>query len=350
MTNHWQQLRRSRLTRRSLLRASARAGVGAAGLALVGCGGDDDDDQQAVAQSVQQQDQQQQAMQQQQQQQQAVQEQAQQQAMQDQQEQQVEQQAQQVEQQEQQEQEELDRSTAQQEAAVSEVDLDAELIVGYGSFPPTLDITTAGGGGGQGASNNLHFAALAAYNSGRVIQRTGGFGDWEFAEDLSSFRWKIKEGVTFHNGEPLNAEAVQFFFERILGRAEYNLDFQSQLRARAAWMGELTVIDEYTVDIAMDVPFVDAAEQSGGINFGMLPKQYIIENGDDHFANNPVGFGAYKFMSWVPDQEIRSERFEEFAFDHDAPFQYKAGWAKYMTGPLLPGGAVTSRCPGGRRD
>ena len=40
------------------------------------------------------------------------------------------------------------------------------LIVGYGSFPPTLDITTAGGGGGQGASNNLHFAALAAYNSG----------------------------------------------------------------------------------------------------------------------------------------------------------------------------------------
>ncbi len=336
MTNHWQQLRRSRLTRRSLLRASARAGVGAAGLALVGCGGDDDDDQQqAVAQSVQQQDQQQQAMQQQQQQQ-AMQDQAQQQAMQDQQEQQVEQQAQQVEQQEQQEQEELDRSTAQQEAAVSEVDLDAELVVGYGSFPPTLDITTAGGGGGQGASNNLHFAALAAYNSGRVIQRTGGFGDWEFAEDLSSFRWKIKEGVTFHNGEPLNAEAVQFFFERILGRAEYNLDFQSQLRARAAWMGELTVIDEYTVDIAMDVPFVDAAEQSGGINFGMLPKQYIIENGDDHFANNPVGFGAYKFMSWVPDQEIRSERFEEFAFDHDSPFQWKAGWAKYMTGRYFP--------------
>lgn len=63
--NYWSRMRRQRLSRRSLLRASARAGGGAAGLALVGCGDDDDDD----AQPVQQQDQQadQQAMQQQQQ-------------------------------------------------------------------------------------------------------------------------------------------------------------------------------------------------------------------------------------------------------------------------------------------
>ncbi len=336
MTRHWTNLRRSRLSRRSLLKASARAGVGAAGLALVGCGGDDDDDQQqAVAQVQQEQDQQQQAMQQQQQQQ-AMQQQAQQQAMQEQQEQQAEQQAQQVEQQEQAQQEELDRSTAQEEAEVSEVDLDAEIIVGYGSFPPTLDITTAGGGGGQGASNNLHFAALAAYNSGRVIQAEGGFGDWEFSDDLSSFIWRIKPGVTFHNGEPLNAESVQFYYERILGRAEYNPDFESSLRARAGWMGDISVVDEHTVSIAMDTPFVDAPEQSGGINFGLLPKQYIIDNGDDHFANNPIGCGAYQFMSWIPDQEIRSQRFENFAFPHDAPFQWKAGWAKYITGRYFP--------------
>ena len=43
--DRWQQLGQKRLTRRNLLRASARAGVGAAGLALVGCGDDDDDDE-----------------------------------------------------------------------------------------------------------------------------------------------------------------------------------------------------------------------------------------------------------------------------------------------------------------
>ena len=73
--NYWQRMRRTRMSRRALLQASGRAGVGAAGLALVGCGDDDDDDAQpaavAATQQQQQQDQpaQQQAMQQQQQQQ-----------------------------------------------------------------------------------------------------------------------------------------------------------------------------------------------------------------------------------------------------------------------------------------
>ncbi len=49
--NYWDRLQRRRVGRRTLLQASARAGVGAAGLALVGCG-DDDDDGGTVAQSV----------------------------------------------------------------------------------------------------------------------------------------------------------------------------------------------------------------------------------------------------------------------------------------------------------
>lgn len=64
-TNYWQRMRRNKMSRRALLRASGRAGVGAAGLALVGCGDDDDDSQPSVAQTAQQQQQQQQAMQQQ---------------------------------------------------------------------------------------------------------------------------------------------------------------------------------------------------------------------------------------------------------------------------------------------
>ncbi len=64
--NYWQRMRRRSMSRRSLLKASARAGVGAAGLALVGCGDDDDDDQAApaAAQAQQQQMQQQAAAQQ----------------------------------------------------------------------------------------------------------------------------------------------------------------------------------------------------------------------------------------------------------------------------------------------
>ena len=95
--NYWQRMRRTRMSRRAILRASGRAGVGAAGLALVGCGDDDDDGQQAVAQTQQQQQQAQQPVAQQQ----VQQQQAQQQSVQQQQtEQDAEQQAQQQVQQE----------------------------------------------------------------------------------------------------------------------------------------------------------------------------------------------------------------------------------------------------------
>ena len=110
--NYWQRMERSRMSRRALLRASGRAGVGAAGLALVGCGGDDDDD--SVSQVAQQQRQQQQATQQQdqaQQQQQAMQQQADQ-------DQDADQAAQQADQQEQ---SAADAQDQQQQAAVSNV-------------------------------------------------------------------------------------------------------------------------------------------------------------------------------------------------------------------------------------
>ena len=111
--NYWQRMKRQQMSRRALLRASGRAGVGAAGLALVGCGDDDDDGQQAVAQQQAQQQQQQQAMQQQDQQQQAQPQAAQQQAQQ----QQAEQAAQQAEQQEDQQQAVAQAQQQQQQAA-----------------------------------------------------------------------------------------------------------------------------------------------------------------------------------------------------------------------------------------
>ena len=110
--NYWQRMSRRQMSRRALLGASARAGVGATGLALVGCGDDDDDGAQTVAQQQAQQQQSRQAAQQAQQQQQA-QPQAQQQA----QEQSADQQAQQADQQEQTVAEAQDQQQQQQTAA-----------------------------------------------------------------------------------------------------------------------------------------------------------------------------------------------------------------------------------------
>ena len=159
---YWYRLRHRKISRRTMLGASAKAGVGAAGIALVGCGGDDDDDDDAAPAAAAA----------------PAEEQA-----------QAEEQA--MDEDEAEEQAEAEAAAAdedeemEEEAApmAGEVDFEAELIVGYGSFPPTLDVMTAAGQGGQGASNNNHFNQAFAYNTGRVLQPSGGFGNYEFTDD-----------------------------------------------------------------------------------------------------------------------------------------------------------------------
>ena len=40
---------------------------------------------------------------------------------------------------------------------------------------------------------------------------------WELLDNNSRIRFKLRAGVTFHNGEPFNAEAVKYTFDRLLG-------------------------------------------------------------------------------------------------------------------------------------
>ncbi|MFP3757840.1 ABC transporter substrate-binding protein, partial [Cupriavidus sp. SIMBA_020] len=40
---------------------------------------------------------------------------------------------------------------------------------------------------------------------------------WEYLDDNKRLRFTLRQGVKFHNGEPFNAEAVKFTFERLLG-------------------------------------------------------------------------------------------------------------------------------------
>ena len=40
---------------------------------------------------------------------------------------------------------------------------------------------------------------------------------WEFLDDETRIRFTLREGVAFHNGEPFNADAVKYTFDRLLG-------------------------------------------------------------------------------------------------------------------------------------
>ncbi|WP_187432264.1 hypothetical protein ROLI_014430 [Roseobacter fucihabitans] len=129
---------------------------------------------------------------------------------------------------------------------------------------------------------------------------------WELNDAQTELTFTLRDGITFHDGEPFNAEAVAFHFNSILDPASASPNLAS--------MGTLTgveAVDDLTVVFKFSKPyapfFVILADATGGIN---SPKA-VKEAGKD-YGRTPVGTGPYKFEQWIPGSEIRMSRNENY--------------------------------------
>ena len=114
---------------------------------------------------------------------------------------------------------------------------------------------------------------------------------WERVDDLT-WRFHLREGVKFTNGEPFNAEAVKVNFAR-MNTAPFNS--VQQLHEQTG-LKEVRIVDDYTVDLVTEKPTVNMLywlEEA----FIAAPK-YITETSPDEVAKAPVGSGPYKFVEW----------------------------------------------------
>ncbi len=136
---------------------------------------------------------------------------------------------------------------------------------------------------------SLIFDGLVEYGeNNRIVP--GIAEDWTVSDDGLEYTFDIREGVMFHNGEELTAEDVQYTYERIL-----DPDFGSGLRAKVASIDDIEVIDDYTVKFTLSEPY---APFILGMTFGIVPKAYVEEIGDEELGRNPIGAGPFKLEEW----------------------------------------------------
>ncbi len=119
---------------------------------------------------------------------------------------------------------------------------------------------------------------------------------WEYRGE-NTWRFHLRGDVTFHDGQPLTAEAVKFSFDRLA-------------RGSGARLGigpdSTTVIDELTVDVTTTEPNLRLVDQLVHPSLGP-----IIAPGTD-VGTKPTGTGAFRFVQYAADERLIVERNDDY--------------------------------------
>src|SRR5713101_4385221 len=129
---------------------------------------------------------------------------------------------------------------------------------------------------------------------------------WTESPDGLVYEFKLREGLTFHNGDPFTAEDVKFSFFRYKGTSANLL--HEKVKA-------VEVIDTHRLRFVLHAPWPDFLTFYAGTATGaswVVPKTYIEQVGDDGFKRHPVGLGPYRFVCSNPGVEMVLEANERY--------------------------------------
>jgi len=130
---------------------------------------------------------------------------------------------------------------------------------------------------------------------------------WELLND-TTWQFKLREGVTFHNGEAFDADDVVFTLNWISDPAN-----GVKVQRNVNWIDRAEKIDKYTVNLHMKVPFPQAFEFLSG-PLTIYPDQYYQKVGREGMGRNPVGTGPMKVASIATAEEYVLERNEDYTW------------------------------------
>jgi peptide/nickel transport system substrate-binding protein len=152
---------------------------------------------------------------------------------------------------------------------------------------------------------------------GLVTRDTTSGVHLELAEEMNwvddvTLDVKIREGVTFHNGEELTADDVVFTFERIINEnaIEYPEAHTSPRKGLIAPLASIEKVDDYTVRMNFNGVWPPAMQLL--VHQQILPKDYLEEVGTEGFIAHPIGSGPFMFVEGQLDDQIVMERFADY--------------------------------------
>lgn len=118
--------------------------------------------------------------------------------------------------------------------------------------------------------------------------------EWEAVDEVT-WRFTLRQGVSFHDGSPFNAEAAAFSINDTYAEENAGEPAYSPISARAAIKFEARVVDEYTIDLVSDEPNPLLLAQVYATGISSMEQ---LQERPESFESEPIGTGPYRFVEW----------------------------------------------------
>ncbi len=133
---------------------------------------------------------------------------------------------------------------------------------------------------------------------------------WSVSADGKEWIFKLRKDMKFHDGTPVNAQAVKFSFDRVMKIHKGPADYFPTLKS-------VEVVDDYTVKFVMEIPFPPflytlATNAASIINPAVMKNEKNGDLASEYLATHTMGSGAYDLKEWNSQQNIKLQAVNEY--------------------------------------
>jgi peptide/nickel transport system substrate-binding protein len=184
---------------------------------------------------------------------------------------------------------------------------DDVLVVGQIAEPKSLDPAAVTAVNDFRILMNL-YDGLVRYQDGTLEVEPALAESWEISDDGTVYTFQLRQGVSFHDGTPFNAEAVKFNFDRMLDEDHpYHDTGPFPLSFFFSAIQQTEVVDDYTVRMTLDAPYAPLLSNLAYPTGLLVSPAAVAEHGAD-FGRNPSGTGPFGFAEWQSNTRVVLEK------------------------------------------